>query len=314
MAKKPISKKVASKAAPKKAPKRRFDAGGVATAEDILSRALAGSGDGDNFPSRRASTASGKSGLPAVRGSRNVARPGRPSIDVDMRSRGLPGSKLAGSGQSDAAAGRYPKLPSPKLDLPSAEEMSGRGNRGSNIGRIAAGAIGAGAGLATQKGIQSLATGPSAGMDTTGTIAALNRSDKGNQRVVMQGDLPVGVAPKRASTGFTDAADVGPPRPLGPTSKPAAPKPVARKPRASADDDFMADLRASAQRMRDTSADMASKTGRMKSAMEEFQSAADDATDGYKRGGKAKGFKQGGSVGGRGDGKAIRGRTKGRFI
>ena len=306
MAKKPISKKVASKAAPKKAPKRRFDAGGVATAEDILSRALAGSGDGDNFPSRRASTASGKSGLPAVRGSRNVARPGRPSIDVDMRSRGLPGSKSAGSGQSDAAAGRYPKLPSPKLDLPSAEEMSGRGNRGSNIGRIAAGALGAGAGLATQKGIQSLATGPSAGMNTTGTIAALNRSDKGNQRVVMQGDLPVGVAPKRASTGFTDAADVGPPRPLGPTSKPATPKPVARKPRASSeDDDFMSDLRASAQRMRDTSADMAEKTGRMKGAMEEFQSSADDATDGYKRGGR---------VGGRGDGRAIRGRTKGRFI
>ena len=99
-----------------------------------------------------------------------------------------------------------------------------------------------------------------------------------------------------------------------PAPKKAAPKPVARKAGPSADDDFMADLRASAQRMRDTSADMASKTGRMKSAMEEFQSAADDATDGYKRGGKAKGFKQGGSVGGRGDGKAIRGRTKGRFI
>ena len=91
-----------------------------------------------------------------------------------------------------------------------------------------------------------------------------------------------------------------------PAPKPAAPKPVARKPRASSEgDDYMADLRASAQRMRDTSADMAEKTGRMKGAMEEFQSSADDATDGYKRGGR---------VGGRGDGRAIRGRTKGRFI
>jgi hypothetical protein len=43
----------------------------------------------------------------------------------------------------------------------------------------------------------------------------------------------------------------------------------------------------------------------MKSAMEEFQSAATDADEGFKRGGR---------VGGRGDGKAIRGRTKGRFI
>jgi len=91
-----------------------------------------------------------------------------------------------------------------------------------------------------------------------------------------------------------------------PAPKKAAPKLAARKPRASSDDDaFLADLRASAARMKDATSDMASKTSRMKGAMEEFQSAADDATDGYKRGGR---------IGGRGDGKAIRGRTKGRFI
>jgi hypothetical protein len=57
--------------------------------------------------------------------------------------------------------------------------------------------------------------------------------------------------------------------------------------------------------MKADTAEAAQSTGRMKSAMEEFQSAATDADEGFKRGGR---------VGGRGDGKAIRGRTKGRFI
>jgi hypothetical protein len=91
-----------------------------------------------------------------------------------------------------------------------------------------------------------------------------------------------------------------------PAPKKAAPKPVARKPRGSSEDDaFMEDLRASAARMKADTAEAARATGRMKGAMEEFQSATDDATEGYKKGGR---------VGGRGDGKAIRGRTKGRFI
>jgi len=298
MAKKPAMKKNASG-------KRRFEGGG-STATDILRDALATrpSSSGGNLVPRSSKTSldSPKGRSVAKRGSTSVARPGRPTIDVDLRNRPS-GEKLAGQGSGIKTAPKA--LPSPKLNLPSAEDMSGRGQRGSNMGRAAALGIGAGMGIGAQKGIQALATGPNAGMDTTGTIAALNKSDKGNQRVVMKGDLPVGVAPKRASTGFTDAADVGPPRPLGPTGKPA-PKPVARKPRATADDDaFLNDLRASAAKMRDTSADMAGATGRMKGAMEEFQSAADDATDGYKRGGR---------VGGRGDGKAMRGRTKGRFI
>jgi hypothetical protein len=91
-----------------------------------------------------------------------------------------------------------------------------------------------------------------------------------------------------------------------PAPKKAAPKPIARKPRGSSEDDaFMEDLRASAARMKADTAEAARATGRMKGAMEEFQSATDDATEGYKKGGR---------VGGRGDGKAIRGRTKGRFI
>lgn len=91
-----------------------------------------------------------------------------------------------------------------------------------------------------------------------------------------------------------------------PAPKKAAPKPMARKPRATADDDaFLNDLRASAAKMKSETSDMARATGRMKGAMEDFQFAADDAAEGYKKGGR---------VGGRGDGKAMRGRTKGRFI
>ena len=86
----------------------------------------------------------------------------------------------------------------------------------------------------------------------------------------------------------------------------SAPKPMARKPRATADDDaFLNDLRASAAKMKEATSDAARETGRMKGAMEDFQFAADDAAEGYKKGGR---------VGGRGDGKAMRGRTKGRFI
>lgn len=100
---------------------------------------------------------------------------------------------------------------------------------------------------------------------------------------------------------------------------PKKPKPaVPRKSRASsADEDaFMADLRASAAKMKADTSEAARATGRMKGAMEEFQSATDDATEGYKRGGKAKCYAKGGAVKtrGRGDGIAQRGHTKGRFV
>lgn len=88
-------------------------------------------------------------------------------------------------------------------------------------------------------------------------------------------------------------------------AKAPAAKPKARPARSSEDDAFMADLRASATRMKADTAEAARATGRMKGAMEEFQSAATDAEEGFKRGGR---------VGGRGDGRAVRGRTKGRFI
>lgn len=81
---------------------------------------------------------------------------------------------------------------------------------------------------------------------------------------------------------------------------------------ASSSDDFMADLRASAAKMKDATADMADKTGKMKASAEKFEGS-------FKKGGKVKpnkpkGYAAGGAVKSRGDGIAQRGRTKGRFV
>ena len=82
-----------------------------------------------------------------------------------------------------------------------------------------------------------------------------------------------------AKNTFVNAKDVGPPRPLGAANKAAASavktQPTrrantARPTSSDSDDGFLADLKASAQKMRDTTADMADKTGRMKAAAEDL--------------------------------------------
>lgn len=120
-------------------------------------------------------------------------------------------------------------------------------------------------------------------------ISELNKSNKSSQRVVMDGDLPVAVR-----GGDKPAA------PKAAAPKPAAPKPkprVSAPKRSSADDDFMADLRASASRMRDATSEAAGATSAMKDAASDFSGS----------------FKKGGSVRGRGDGIAQRGHTKGKI-
>lgn len=265
MAKNPAMKKNASG-------KRRFEGGG-STATDILRDALATrpSSSGGNLVPRSSKTSldAPKGRSVAKRGSTSVAKPGRPTIDVDARTR--PGEKLAGQGSGIKTA---PKA----LPAPSAASAAATGARASRLGML-------GRGLAGTAGIGALALMP----DTKREAADADKPR----------DYPGEGLKARA------AFPQGSPESSIPAPKKAAPKPVARKPRASADDDFMADLRASAARMKDATSEAARDTGRMKGAMEEFQSAADDATDGYKRGGR---------VGGRGDGKAMRGRTKGRFI
>lgn len=225
-----------------------------------------------------------KAKVPAVRPSTNVAVPrggaGLPSISepsggplarrasTDIAERALRGESpgIRDIGSGQSAGARG--LPSPK---PAAAPASSAASRAAGIGSRLLG----GAALA--------AYSPSVG----------EGSDK------PQNYPGEGLKPRAAFPQGSAESSI-------PAPKKAAPKSVARKASSSsADDDFMADLRASASRMKDATSDMASKTGRMKGAMEEFQTAADDATDGYKKGGR---------VGGRGDGRAIRGRTKGRFI
>lgn len=282
MAKKPISKKPVAK----KGGKRRFGMGGVMTAKDMLRSAI-GSGDAGDFPVRSASAA-GESGLPAVRGSRDVTRPGRPTIDVDLRGRGPAGEKLAGSG-----SGIKDPIPEPKrLAGPSARAAAPAASRLGMLGR----------GLAGTAGIGALALMPDVHKEAPD-------ADKPRNYGANEGlQMPA----KKAL--LQDAADVGPPRPLNRATgnAPAPVKKITRRKAASSDDDaFLADLRASAARMKDATSDMADKTGKMKASAEKFAGS-------FKKGGKAapkcKGYAAGGAVKSRGDGLAQRGRTKGRMI
>lgn len=224
-----------------------------------------------------------KAKVPAVRPSTNVAVPrggaGLPSISepsggpvarrasTDIAERVLRGES---PGMKDIGSGRSAGargLPSPK---PAAAPSSAASRGLSGLGRLAG-------------GVGMAAYSPAVG----------EGSDK-PQNYPGEGLKPRAAFPQ------------GSPESSIPAPKKAAPKPMARKPRATADDDaFLNDLRASAAKMKAETADMAGATGRMKGAMEDFQFAADDAAEGYKKGGR---------VGGRGDGKAMRGRTKGRFI
>jgi len=101
----------------------------------------------------------------------------------------------------------------------------------------------------------------------------------------------------------TPAKDFGPSKPAAAPKRaaPVLPKKVkkAASRAADADEDFMADLRASAAKMKSATSDMTGATGSLKDKAEDFADAG--------------GMKKGGRVGGRGDGIAQRGKTKGRF-
>jgi hypothetical protein len=224
----------------------------------------------------------------AKRGRTEVTRPGRPSMDVDGRQKRLPGFKDV-TGPAERVS--KPSLPAPKPTATTAPKT------GRNIGTMGA------KGLA---GLAALAYSPAVG----------EGSDK-PRNYPGEGLSQVGPNKPAAPAATTPAPKPSAPKPAAP--KPSAPKPAASKPapkpaaaraslkpvpRASkpskADterEEFITDLRASARRMRDTSSEMASSTGRMKEKMGEF----------------AGSFKKGGSVKSRGDGIAQRGKTKGRF-
>ena len=121
---------------------------------------------------------------------------------------------------------------------------------------------------------------------------------------------PVKAAPTKAATApAAKAATANKPAPKPASSAPAAkssaatPKPKAKPASASSKssaeyDDWLADLRGSAARMKAETSRAAEKTGALKE----------------KAGAFSQSFKKGGSVKSRGDGIAQRGRTKGRFV
>lgn len=293
MAKKPAPKK-------KKAG-RRFDGGGLAVA-DILQGAL-GSGSAGSVPATTA-LADPAANAVARRGANAIARPGRPVIDVDLRGQGRAGPQFAGSGQSDAAAGRN-LLSGPKAGAPAANPAGA-----SRLGML-------GRGLAGTAGLGALALMPDTRREAADADKPRNYPGEGLQ-------------PKTQTPMQTSPADFGPPRPLNRTignppaakaaAKPAAPKKAT--PATSDDDAFMNDLRASVAKMKSDTAEAARATGRMKEAAGRFANSFDSA--GMKKGGKAKvkakpkaqtqAFAKGGTVKSRGDGIAQRGRTKGRIV
>lgn len=270
-------------------------------ADDIIERKKG------NFPTT--SEGSGRAGAKSVstaldepsarplakRGSSEVARPGRPSMDVDGRQKRLPGFKDV-TGPAERVS--KPSLPAPKAEVPSL-------SRASKVGM----------GARALTGLGALAYSPDVG---EGSDKPRNYPGEGLSQV---GPTKPAAKPAAKSTGApapkmsaatTTASKPAASKPVAkpvaskPTPKPAATraslKPVPRVAKPSrADtgrDDFMADLRASARKMRDTSSEMASSTGRMKEKMGEFASS----------------FKKGGAIKSRGDGIAQRGKTKGRFV
>lgn len=114
-----------------------------------------------------------------------------------------------------------------------------------------------------------------------------------------------GLSPVGPPAPVKAAAAKATPAPSAPASKASAPapkpkaKPAPSKAKSSAEeDDWLADLRGSAARMKAETSRAAEKTGAMKEKASAFSQS----------------FKKGGSVKSRGDGIAQRGRTKGRFV
>lgn len=246
---------------------------------------------GSDFPSVETEEGSGralakkppsvKTGEPsggplAKRGSTEVARPGRPSIDVDGQKR------LSGFKDVSGPAERVTKPALPAPEKPSLSKASAKG-----------------AGLASRLlgGAALAAYSPDVGKG----------SDK-PRNYPGEGLSPVG--PPRPTKAASAASTSS--KPSAPASKPSAPapkasapapkpkaKPASAKSKSSAEyDDWLADLRGSAARMKAETSRAAEKTGAMKEKASAFSQS----------------FKKGGSVKSRGDGIAQRGRTKGRFV
>lgn len=261
---------------------------------------------GSDFPSVETEEGSGralakkppsvKTGEPsggplAKRGSTEVSKEGRPSIDVDGRQKRLTGEKVV---EGKTIYSNKQALPAP--EKPTISQAPKPKNRFVTQGL--AGLAGAGAGYLARKGLNVF--GPSD--DSTGTIASINKARPTEERLKMKGDLPVAIESKKPASATPSAPASKPstptPKASAPAPKPKA-KPASAKSKSSAEyDDWLADLRGSAARMKAETSRAAEKTGAMKEKASAFSQS----------------FKKGGSVKSRGDGIAQRGRTKGRFV
>jgi hypothetical protein len=298
----------------KKSPKRKFDAGG-----DILADALSGRYrelTGPSGPRNPITTSAGAdtggpgkdlvkrgpgkdlvkrgAGKDLVRSGNALARSG-PSIDVDMPKR-LRGIKDIGSGTGERVSRAALEGPSKAAADTATKSASKLGGLGRLAGRLS-GPIGM-ALTPSDLGSDDTKTGYDAMKPVSKDQYLKNSASKVNMT------RGTGFKADDSGPSLKNEANVGPPRPLGPTK--SASKPVAKaatkaatanRKAASDDDAFMADLRASAARMKSATADAAQKTGSMKDKMSDFAGS-------FKKGGKmsakakpaAKAYAKGGLV------------------
>lgn len=320
----------------KKSPKRRFDAGG-----DVLSEALRGKFremTGPSGPRNPIATSAGAdtggpgkdlvkrgpgkdlvkrgAGKDLVRSGNALARSG-PSINVDMPKR-IRGIKDIGSGTGERvsrAALEGPSKAAADTATKSASKLGG-------LGRLAGRLSGVGMALTpSELGSDDTKTGYDAMKPVSKDQYLKNTASKANMT------RGTGFKADDSGPSLKNEANVGPPRPLGSNkAEKAATKTVAKaatkastanRKAASDDDAFMADLRASAARMKSATADAAQKTGAMKDKMSDFAGS-------FKKGGKmsakakpaAKAYAKGGMVKASKsiNGCAKKGHTRGKMV
>ena len=252
---------------------------------------------GSDFPSVETEEGSGralakkppsvKTGEPsggplAKRGSTEVARPGRPSIDVDGQKR------LSGFKDVSGPAERVTKPALPAPEKPSLSKASAKG--AGLASRLLGGAALAAYSPDVGKGSDKPRNYPGEGLSPVGPPRPTKAASA----------TPSASAPKTSAPAPKPKTSAPAPKPKAsaPAPKPKA-KPASAKSKSSAEyDDWLADLRGSAARMKAETSRAAEKTGAMKEKASAFSQS----------------FKKGGSVKSRGDGIAQRGRTKGRFV
>lgn len=239
----------------------------------------------------------------ARRGRSDVSRQGRPSIDVDLRRTRIGQEKFVGSGSGEDV--KRPALSPPKTPPPSSPRA------GSGPGMLARGLTGLGLmaySPAVGEGSDKPKNYPGEGLKAkeqptpakpaSATPAPTSSGDYSSEMKRYREAAP---SLAKSSAASTPAKSEARAKPTAKSSMATSTKPIRRpmnsQRKSAGDDSFLADLRASAAKMKSATSEMSEKTGKLKDKAGAFSSS----------------FKKGGAIKSRGDGIARRGLTKGRM-